>query len=47
MASGGVAARTMVAKAKPSAYRTIDLAGVPDGYQAMNDREAIKVMITP
>ena len=26
--------------------RTIDLSGVPDGYRAMNDREAIKVMIT-
>ncbi len=25
--------------------RTIDLDGVPDGYRAMNDREAIKVMI--
>jgi len=25
--------------------RTIDLSGVPDGYRAMNDREAIKVMI--
>src|SRR6266550_4400254 len=27
--------------------RTVDLSGVPDGYRAMNDREAIKVMITP
>ena len=26
--------------------RTIGLDGVPDGYRAMNDREAIKVMIT-
>jgi threonine dehydrogenase-like Zn-dependent dehydrogenase len=25
--------------------RTIDLDGVPDGYRAMNDREAIKVLI--
>jgi threonine dehydrogenase-like Zn-dependent dehydrogenase len=25
--------------------RTTDLDGVPDGYRAMNDREAIKVMI--
>ena len=25
--------------------RTPNLAGVPDGYRAMNDREAIKVMI--
>ena len=25
--------------------RTIDLARVPDGYRAMNDRQAIKVMI--
>lgn len=25
--------------------RTIDIDGVPDGYRAMNDREAIKVMI--
>jgi threonine dehydrogenase-like Zn-dependent dehydrogenase len=27
--------------------RTVDLDGVPDGYRAMNDREAIKVMVTP
>ena len=27
--------------------RTVDLAGVPDGYRAMNDRESIKVMIQP
>jgi len=27
--------------------RTTDLEGVPDGYRAMNDREAIKVMIEP
>src|SRR4051812_35285866 len=27
--------------------RTVDLDGVPDGYRAMNDREAIKVMIDP
>ncbi|MFL6500759.1 MAG: zinc-dependent alcohol dehydrogenase family protein [Candidatus Udaeobacter sp.] len=26
--------------------RTVGLEGVPDGYRAMNDREAIKVMIT-
>lgn len=25
--------------------RVTDLGGVPDGYRAMNDREAIKVMI--
>jgi threonine dehydrogenase-like Zn-dependent dehydrogenase len=25
--------------------RVTDLDGVPDGYRAMNDREAIKVMI--
>ena len=25
--------------------RVIDLDGVPDGYRAMNDREAIKVLI--
>jgi threonine dehydrogenase-like Zn-dependent dehydrogenase len=24
-----------------------DLDGVPDGYRATNDREAIKVMVTP
>jgi hypothetical protein len=23
------------------------LSGVPDGYRAMNDRESIKVMVTP
>ena len=27
--------------------RTVDLDGVPDGYRAMNDREALKVMIRP
>jgi len=27
--------------------RTVTLDGVPDGYRAMNDREAIKVMIRP
>ncbi|HEV7884182.1 MAG TPA: zinc-binding dehydrogenase, partial [Solirubrobacteraceae bacterium] len=27
--------------------RTVGLDGVPDGYRAMNDREAIKVMVRP
>jgi threonine dehydrogenase-like Zn-dependent dehydrogenase len=27
--------------------RTVDLAGVPDGYRAMAERESIKVMIEP
>ena len=27
--------------------RTIDLDGVPDGYRAMDERESIKVMVTP
>jgi len=27
--------------------RTVDLDGVPDGYRATNDREAIKVMVKP
>jgi threonine dehydrogenase-like Zn-dependent dehydrogenase len=27
--------------------RTVDLAGVPDGYRAMNDRESIKVLVRP
>ena len=27
--------------------RTVGLDGVPDGYRAMSDREAIKVMVTP
>jgi len=27
--------------------RLIGLDGVPDGYRAMNEREAIKVMIEP
>ena len=27
--------------------RTVDLDGVPDGYRAMNDREALKVLVTP
>ncbi len=27
--------------------RSVGLDGVPDGYRAMNDREAIKVMVTP
>jgi len=26
---------------------TVDLDGVPSGYKAMNDREAIKVMVRP
>ena len=30
-----------------SAIRTGDLDGVPDGYRAMADREALKVMIKP
>ncbi len=27
--------------------RTVGLDGVPDGYQAMADRESIKVMVQP
>jgi threonine dehydrogenase-like Zn-dependent dehydrogenase len=27
--------------------RTVDLDGVPDGYRAMNEREALKVMVRP
>jgi threonine dehydrogenase-like Zn-dependent dehydrogenase len=27
--------------------RTIDLDGVPEGYRAMNDREALKVLVDP
>jgi threonine dehydrogenase-like Zn-dependent dehydrogenase len=27
--------------------RNVGLDNVPDGYRAMNDREAIKVMVTP
>jgi threonine dehydrogenase-like Zn-dependent dehydrogenase len=27
--------------------RTVGLAGVPDGYRAMNEREALKVMVRP
>ena len=27
--------------------RTVDLEGVPDGYRAMDDREALKVLIQP
>jgi len=27
--------------------RTVDLDGVPDGYRAMADRGALKVMIKP
>ncbi len=27
--------------------RTIDLDGVPEGYRAMNDREALKVLVNP
>jgi threonine dehydrogenase-like Zn-dependent dehydrogenase len=27
--------------------RTVGLDGVPDGYRAMNEREAIKVMVNP
>jgi threonine dehydrogenase-like Zn-dependent dehydrogenase len=27
--------------------RTVDLDGVPDGYRAMDAREALEVLITP
>jgi threonine dehydrogenase-like Zn-dependent dehydrogenase len=27
--------------------RTVDLSGVPDGYRAMADREALKVLVIP
>ena len=27
--------------------RTVDPDGVPDGYRAMNDREALKVLVRP
>ena len=27
--------------------RTVGLDGVPDGYRAMNEREALKVMVRP
>jgi hypothetical protein len=27
--------------------RTVDLDGVPDGYAAMNEQDALKVMIRP
>jgi hypothetical protein len=27
--------------------RTVDLDGVPDGYRAMADREALKVLMRP
>ena len=27
--------------------QTVGLDGVPDGYQAMDDRQAIKVMVRP
>ena len=27
--------------------RTVDLDGVPDGYRAMDAREALKVLVTP
>ena len=27
--------------------RTVDLDGVPDGYRAMADREALKVIVAP
>jgi threonine dehydrogenase-like Zn-dependent dehydrogenase len=27
--------------------RTVDLEGVPDGYRAMDQREALKVMVEP
>ncbi len=57
--SGGVApARAYIGELLPDVLegriepgrvfdRTVDLDGVPDGYQAMNDREALKVLITP
>jgi len=27
--------------------RVVDLAGVPDGYRAMHERESIKVLVRP
>jgi hypothetical protein len=30
-----------------STIRTVDLDGVPDGYRALADRQALKVMIKP
>ncbi len=31
----------------PVLDKTVDLDGVPEGYQAMDDRQAIKVMVKP
>jgi alcohol dehydrogenase len=31
----------------PVLDKTVDLDGVPEGYQAMDNREAIKVMVKP
>jgi threonine dehydrogenase-like Zn-dependent dehydrogenase len=57
--TGGVApARTYIAELMPDVLAgrvepgrvfdlTVDLAGVPDGYQAMADRRALKVLVQP
>lgn len=57
--SGGIApARAYIEELLPSILdgtlqpgkvfdRTVDIDGVPGGYQAMDDREAIKVLVTP
>ena len=42
-----VAARGFLDPMMTSTIRTVDLDGVPDGYRAMADREALKVMIKP
>jgi alcohol dehydrogenase len=31
----------------PVFTKTVDLDGVPEGYRAMADREAVKVLVTP
>jgi threonine dehydrogenase-like Zn-dependent dehydrogenase len=36
-----------VPAASAVAHRTVGLDEVPDGYRAMADREALKVLITP
>src|SRR5919204_1156323 len=46
---GAHAVETAIEIARPGRVldRVVDLDGVPDGYMAMNEREAIKVMVKP
>jgi threonine dehydrogenase-like Zn-dependent dehydrogenase len=46
---GGTAADVLEGTVQPGKVfdRTVDLDGVPGGYRAMADREALKVLVRP